>query len=264
MLPPIISCFAELAVDVAKKLVVGNWKMNGSMAANAALLGAMAASDVPAVERVVCVPYPYLAQARQALAASRVALGAQDVSEFETGAYTGEISAAMLAEFGCTYVIVGHSERRALFGESDAVAGRKAAAALKTGLVPIVCVGETLAERDAGQEEAVIARQLQALLDVLGSERAAGVVIAYEPVWAIGTGRSASVAQVGQMHASIRAWLRQHCKSGAVTRILYGGSVKPDNAAELFAIANVDGGLIGGASLVAEDFMVICRAAAEF
>ncbi len=263
MPPPIINGFAELAVDVAKKLVAGNWKMNGSLAANAALLDTMAASGVPAVERVVCVPYPYLAQARQILAGSGVFLGAQDVSEFKAGAYTGEVSAAMLADLGCAYVIVGHSERRALFGESDAVTGRKAAAALEAGLVPIACVGETLTERDAGQDEAVIARQLQALLDVLGGEKMAGVVIAYEPVWAIGTGRSATVAQVGQMHASIRTWLRQHCGSGAVARILYGGSMKPDNAAELFAVANVDGGLIGGASLVAGDFMAVCRAAAE-
>ena len=239
------------------RLVAGNWKMNGSLAANRDLLGGLV--SVPGTEVAVCVPYPYLAQAQQR--PTGVALGAQDVSEYGAGAYTGEVSAAMLAEFGCRYAIVGHSERRALFGEDDATAGRKAAAALRSGLVPIVCVGETLAERDDGRVMEVIGRQLAAVREVLGVAAMGEIVLAYEPVWAIGTGRSASVAQVAEVHAAIRAWLKAHDVARGV-RILYGGSVKPDNAAAIFAVADVDGGLIGGASLVAADFMAICRAAA--
>ena len=239
------------------RLVAGNWKMNGSLAANRDLLDGLV--SVPGTEVAVCVPYPYLAQAQQRPAG--VALGAQDVSEYGAGAYTGEVSAAMLAEFGCRYAIVGHSERRALFGEDDATAGRKAAAALRSGLVPIVCVGETLAERDDGRVMEVIGRQLAVVREVLGVAAMGEIVLAYEPVWAIGTGRSASVAQVAEVHAAIRAWLKAHGVAGGV-RILYGGSVKPDNAAAIFAVADVDGGLIGGASLAAADFMAICRAAA--
>jgi len=239
------------------RLVAGNWKMNGSLAANRDLLDGLV--SVPGTEVAVCVPYPYLAQAQQR--PTGVALGAQDVSEYGAGAYTGEVSAAMLAEFGCRYAIVGHSERRALFGEDDATAGRKAAAALRSGLVPIVCVGETLAERDDGRVMEVIGRQLEAVREVLGGAAMGEIVLAYEPVWAIGTGRSASVAQVAEVHAAIRAWLKAHDVARGV-RILYGGSVKPDNAAAIFAVADVDGGLIGGASLVAADFMAICRAAA--
>ena len=239
------------------RLVAGNWKMNGSLAANRDLLDGLV--SVPGTEVAVCVPYPYLAQAQQR--PTGVALGAQDVSEYGAGAYTGEVSAAMLADFGCRYAIVGHSERRALFGEDDATAGRKAAAALRSGLVPIVCVGETLAERDDGRVMEVIGRQLAAVREVLGVAAMGEIVLAYEPVWAIGTGRSASVAQVAEVHAAIRAWLKAHDVARGV-RILYGGSVKPDNAAAIFAVADVDGGLIGGASLVAADFMAICRAAA--
>lgn len=239
------------------RLVAGNWKMNGSLAANRDLLDGLV--SVPGTEVAVCVPYPYLAQAQQRPVG--VALGAQDVSEYGAGAYTGEVSAAMLVEFGCRYAIVGHSERRALFGEDDATAGRKAAAALRAGLVPIVCVGETLAERDEGRVMEVIGRQLEAVREVLGGAAMGEIVLAYEPVWAIGTGRSASVAQVAEVHAAIRAWLKAHGVAGGV-RILYGGSVKPDNAAAIFAVADVDGGLIGGASLAAADFMAICRAAA--
>ncbi|WP_297362257.1 triose-phosphate isomerase [Thauera sp.] len=239
------------------RLVAGNWKMNGSLAANRDLLDGLMA--VPGVEMAVCVPYPYLAQLLERPAG--VALGAQDVSEFEAGAYTGEVSAGMLAEFGCRYVIVGHSERRALFGEDDAVVGRKARAALAHGLVPIVCVGETLAERDEGRVMAVIGRQLAAVLDALGVAAMAQVVVAYEPVWAIGTGRSASVEQVGEVHAAIRSWLAGQGVAAAAVRLLYGGSMKADNAAALFAVPDVDGGLVGGASLVAADFMVISRAA---
>lgn len=242
---------------MSNKLVAGNWKLNGSRAANQVLLRGLVA--VPGVEMAVCVPYPYLAQVGEA--ARGIALGAQDVSEYHSGAYTGEVSAAMLAEFGCRYVIVGHSERRALFAENDAVVGRKAAAALGEGLTPVVCVGETLAEREGGAVMEVVGRQLAAVLDVLGAAQMGRIVLAYEPVWAIGTGRSASVAQVSEVHSGLRRWLRGHGVDAAGVRILYGGSVKVANAAEIFAADDVDGGLIGGASLVAEEFMTICRAA---
>jgi triosephosphate isomerase len=245
---------------MSKKLVVGNWKLNGSLVANEALLGAIGAVDgaVDCVEVVVCVPFPYLAQVKNATAG--IVPGAQSVSEYAAGAYTGEVSAAMLAEFGCRYVIVGHSERRALFGEDDATVGRKAAAALRAGLTPIVCVGEALAEREAGQVMAVIGRQLDAVLAVIGAGELGRVVIAYEPVWAIGSGRAASTGDVGEVHAGIRQWLAAHGVP-AGQRLLYGGSVKVDNAAALFALPDVDGGLIGGAALVAKDFVAICRAA---
>lgn len=240
------------------RLVAGNWKMNGSLAANRELVAALAPH--PGVEIAVCVPYPYLAQLQERPAG--LALSAQDVSEFDVGAYTGEVSAAMLVEFGCRYVIVGHSERRALFGEDDALVGRKARAAVTHGLVPIVCVGETLAERESGQAMAVIERQLRAVFEALGCEAMQGIVVAYEPVWAIGTGRSATVEQVAQVHAGIRARLSAQGVSAEGVRILYGGSLKPENAVALFAVPDVDGGLIGGASLVGKDFMAICRAAA--
>jgi len=240
------------------RLIAGNWKMNGSLAANRDLLDGLV--SVPGVEMAVCVPYPYLAQARQR--PDGIVLGAQNVSEYAAGAYTGEVSAAMLLEFGCRYVIVGHSERRALFGEGDVMVGRKALAALHAGLVPIVCVGETLAERDEARVMEVIDRQLGAVREVLGAAAMSGVVLAYEPVWAIGSGRSASVAQIAEVHGAIRAWLDGHGVSASAVRILYGGSVKPDNALELFDVPHVDGGLIGGASLAAADFMAICRAAA--
>ena len=240
-----------------KKLVAGNWKMNGSLAANEALLAAL--QPVPGVDVALCVPYPYLAQLQRR--PSGFELGAQDVSEFAAGAYTGEVSAAMLTDFGCRYVIVGHSERRALFGEDDLTVARKASSALSAGLVPIVCVGETLDEREAGEVTAVITRQLAAVADLLGQEGLSRLVLAYEPVWAIGNGRSATAEQAEEAHAAMRGWLAGQGVDAGVIRILYGGSVKPDNAAELFAMPNVDGGLIGGASLVADDFMAICRAA---
>jgi len=233
--------------------------MNGNLASNAALVSAM--SEVPEIEVVLCVPYPYLAQLQQR--PNDFALGAQDVSEFARGAYTGEVSASMLADFGCRYAIVGHSERRALFGDDDRRVANKALMALEAGLVPIVCVGETLEEREAGKVQTVISGQLSMVLDVLGREPFAGVVLAYEPVWAIGTGRSATAEQAEEVHAFIRAWLVGRGVEAGRVPILYGGSVKPDNAASLFAMPNVDGGLIGGASLVASDFMAICRAAAD-
>lgn len=241
-----------------KKLVVGNWKMNGSLAANAAFLSGM--GEVAGVDVALCVPYPYLAQLQKT--SCSFGLGAQDVSEYAAGAYTGEVSAAMLGEFDCRYTIVGHSERRALFGDDDQVVARKAKASLSAGIVPIVCVGETLAERDAGAVHAVISRQLSAVHAVLGSGLLGAVVLAYEPVWAIGTGRSASASEVEEVHGGIRVWLAAQGVDAEGVRVLYGGSVKPENAAELFSMPSVDGGLIGGASLVVGDFMAICRAAA--
>ncbi len=240
------------------RLIAGNWKMNGSLAANRKLVDELELQA--GVEVVVCVPFPYLSQLGERPAG--LVLGAQDVSEHEAGAYTGEVSAAMLAEFGCRYVIVGHSERRALFGEDDLLVGRKARAAMAKGLVPIVCVGETLVERDEGRAMAVIGRQLEAVCAMIGAVAMSDVVLAYEPVWAIGSGRSATVVQVAEVHAGIRVWLRAHGVSAEGVRILYGGSVKPENAAALFGLADVDGALVGGASLVAEDFNLIGRAAA--
>jgi triosephosphate isomerase len=247
---------------MTRKLVVGNWKLNGSLAANEALLDAV--EPVAGVDVAVCVPFPYLAQAAAKLGlgpGKGVALGAQSVSEYASGAYTGEVSAAMVAEFGCRYAIIGHSERRALFGEDDAAVGRKAAAALRAGLVPIVCVGESLAERDAGQALPVIERQLDAVLAATGAAGLSRAVIAYEPVWAIGSGRAASAPDAEDVHLGIRRCLDAR-GANAGQRILYGGSVKADNAAALFAMPDIDGGLIGGAALAAKDFMAICRAAA--
>ncbi|MFZ5509049.1 MAG: triose-phosphate isomerase [Pseudomonadota bacterium] len=247
-----------------RKLVAGNWKMHGSLAANRALLREV----IPAVavldcEVAVCVPFPYLAQAREMLEATPIAWGAQTVSEHGQGAYTGEVSAAMLLDFACRYVIVGHSERRSLCGESDAVVAAKFLAAVKVGLTPILCVGETLAEREAGVTEAVVVRQLQAVISAAGAASLGQAVVAYEPVWAIGTGRTATPQQAQEVHAFIRGLVAGYDAAVAQgLRILYGGSVKPQNAAELFAMADIDGGLIGGASLVAADFAAICGAAA--
>jgi len=248
-----------------QKLVAGNWKMHGSLAGNAQLLDALLAGMPAATgaEAAVCAPYPFLAQLQQRLAGSVLAWGAQDVSEHAQGAYTGEVSAAMLKEFGCRYVIIGHSERRSFYGDTDAVVAAKFLAAQSQGLTPILCVGETLAEREAGQTIAVVSRQLSAVLERAGVSAFAAAVIAYEPVWAIGTGLTASPAQAQEVHAAIRAQLAAlDAAIAAGVQILYGGSVKPQNAAELFGQADIDGGLIGGAALVAEDFLAICRAAA--
>lgn len=231
--------------------------MNGSLAGNAALLEALKAAGAFAADVSVCVPAPYLAETAAALAGSAFAWGAQDCSSHVSGAFTGEVSAPMLAEFGCRHVIVGHSERRALHGEGDAVVAKKAERVLTAGMVPIVCVGETLAERDGGQTNDVVERQLGAVTTELGAD-AARIVVAYEPVWAIGTGRTASVEQAQAVHAHLRDLLA----ASATVLILYGGSVKPDNAAALFAAADIDGGLVGGASLKAADFAAICHAAA--
>jgi triosephosphate isomerase len=234
------------------RLVAGNWKMHGSRVANRALLGSILERCVPGVECAVCVPFPYLAEVAEQLRGSPVAWGAQNVSEHAQGAYTGEVSAAMLAEFGCRYAIVGHSERRQLYGETDAQVAAKFAAARKAGLKPILCVGETLAEREAGRTEEVVGRQLAAVLNGVDFGDA---VLAYEPVWAIGTGRNATPGQAQEVHAFLRKSIPSE------NRILYGGSVKPQNATAIFAMPDVDGGLIGGASLVAEDFLAILKAA---
>ncbi len=233
--------------------------MNGSLAGNAALLRACAAAfPVPGETEVsVCVPFPYLAQARELLAGSAVRWGAQDVSAQASGAYTGEVSGAMIAEFGASFAIVGHSERRANHGETSALVAGKAAAALDAGLTPIICLGETLEERESDLTEAVVGGQLSVCVERLGHERLARCVVAYEPVWAIGTGRNAAPEQVQSVHRFLRTCLGA---VGAGMSLLYGGSVKPSNAAELFAMPDVDGGLIGGASLKIEDFEPICRA----
>ncbi len=242
-----------------RKLVVGNWKMNGSRPANAELLSALRAGRPYAASVAVCVPFVYLSETAATLAGSDIQWGAQDVSAHEQGAYTGEISVAMLAEAGCRYTLVGHSERRALHAESDLLVAQKAKIALTRGVTPIVCVGETLAERQAGQTEAVVKRQLSVVIHQL-AHCAAEMVVAYEPVWAIGTGLTATPEQAQAVHAVLRAQLQAATGHGQAMTILYGGSVKPDNAATLFAQADIDGGLIGGASLKASDFIAICRA----
>lgn len=244
-----------------KRLVMGNWKMHGSLAANAALLDGLAAgaTRAGAAQLAVCAPFPYLAQAQAALTETPISWGAQDVSVHAQGAYTGEVAPAMLADFGCAWALCGHSERRAMHGESSALVAAKAASALSAGLTPVVCVGETLADRDADQVECVIGNQLDPVL-ALGAESLARMVVAYEPVWAIGTGRTASPEQAQAVHAFIRAALIQH--GAGQTRILYGGSVKAANAASLFAQPDIDGALVGGASLVADEFLNIAAAAA--
>jgi len=229
------------------RLVAGNWKMHGSRASIAALLDALVQGN-PGTACAVCVPFPYLAQVAERLRGTPIAWGAQNASEHAQGAYTGEVSAAMLAEFGCRYVIVGHSERRQLYGESDRQVAAKFAAVRSAGMTPILCVGETLAEREAGKTQDVVARQL-------GAVQFEAAVLAYEPVWAIGSGRNATPEQAQEVHAFLRR------RVGAETPILYGGSVKPQNAAAIFAMPDVDGGLIGGASLVAKDFLDIVKAA---
>ncbi|HAN55633.1 MAG TPA: triose-phosphate isomerase [Betaproteobacteria bacterium] len=246
------------------KLVAGNWKMHGSLAGNQALLTALVSQleELNGMRCAVCVPFPYLAQAQASLTGTKLAWGAQNLSQYDKGAFTGEVSASMLLEFGCSYVIVGHSERRALFGETDAVVAVKFAAALAAGITPILCVGETLEERDAGRAESVIARQLDAVIAGSGMVGLAKSVIAYEPVWAIGTGKTASPEQAQAVHAFIRRKLATlDADIAAALIIQYGGSVKAANAAELFSQPDIDGGLIGGASLQVDEFMAICQAA---
>lgn len=240
-------------------LVVGNWKMHGGLAANARLLDELVTGWSGATGRTiaVCAPHPYLAQLQARLRGTTIAWGAQNVSEHRSGAFTGEVAPGMLTDFGCRYCIVGHSERRQLFGEADATVAAKARALLEVGVTPIVCVGETLAEREAGTTERVVLRQLDAVL-AAAAGNAARIVLAYEPVWAIGTGRTARPEQAQEVHATLRARLERE-EAGQVP-VLYGGSVKPDNARDLFAQEDIDGGLIGGASLKAEEFLAIAVA----
>jgi triosephosphate isomerase len=244
-----------------KKLIAGNWKMNGNLAANDALVRAIIGGMKEAACSVaVCVPAPYLAQVQMLRAGSQLELGAQDVSRHEQGAFTGEVSAAMLKEFGVRYALVGHSERRQYHGETDAVVADKAKAALAAGVTPIACVGESLAEREAGKTEEVVKRQMAAVIHANG-HCISEVVVAYEPVWAIGTGRTATPEQAQQVHALLRAQLKAATEHVDRIRILYGGSMNAANAASLLAQPDIDGGLIGGASLKAADFLQIIAAA---
>lgn len=246
-----------------KTLVVGNWKMNGGLDANEALLKALAdaAASFEGVDVSVCVPFPYLFQPAMLLENTPITWGAQNVSEHLIGAYTGEVCAAMLREFSCKFVLVGHSERRSLYGEGDETVARKFIAAQKVGIVPILCVGETLAEREAHATESVVGRQLDKVIELAGIAALENSVVAYEPVWAIGTGKTATAEQAQAVHQFIRNRIASH-NSGLAAKllILYGGSVKASNAAQLLIMPDVDGGLIGGASLIAEDFLAICRA----
>ena len=237
------------------RLVLGNWKMNGNLADNARLLDALRqGAGAAACEIGVCVPFPYLAQVAAVLAGSPIAWGAQDISAHQAGAYTGEVSGSMLADFQCRWVLVGHSERRALHGETSQQVADKAQAALSAGLTPVVCVGESLDDREAGRTLDVIRAQLAPVL-ALGADAVSRMVLAYEPVWAIGTGRTASPEQAQEVHAAIRADLT--ATGVPQVRVLYGGSVKGANAASLFAMPDIDGGLIGGASLIPEEFLRI-------
>lgn len=244
-----------------KKLIAGNWKMNGSLAANEALVRALLdGMGTPACDVAVAVPAPYLSQVQTLAAGTALQLAAQDVSQHEAGAYTGEWSAAMLCEFGVRYALVGHSERRQYHGETDAVVAAKAKQALATGLTPIVCVGETLAQREAGETEAVVRRQVAAVIHANG-HCISEVVVAYEPVWAIGTGKTATPEQAQQVHAVLRAQLAAASPHAAKIRLLYGGSMNAGNAAQLLAQPDIDGGLVGGAALKAADFLQIIAAA---
>lgn len=251
-----------------KKLVAGNWKMNGSLVANDALLRGLLnglqlmPGQASLCDVAVCVPAPYLAQCQQMLLTSQIGLGAQDISAQASGAYTGEVGGAMLNDFGCRYVIVGHSERRAYHGESDALVAQKAVRALACGLTPIVCVGETLAQREAGQTEQVVGTQIDAALAAISPTDVQHIVVAYEPVWAIGTGKTATPAMAQEVHAFLRGRIAAvNADAAAQMAILYGGSMKPDNARELMSMADIDGGLIGGAALKAADFLAIVGAA---
>lgn len=246
-----------------RTLIAGNWKMNGQRTANSALLGDLLATPLESTcEILVCVPSVYLAQCEALLQQAPIAYGAQDVSAHQSGAYTGEVSPAMLADFSCKYVIVGHSERRAYHHESDDLVAQKALQALRSSICPIVCVGETLEQREAGKTNEVVVTQLRAVMDVLDDGALARIVVAYEPVWAIGTGKTATPEMAQEVHAVLRATLAERSEFAAdKVRILYGGSMKPDNAKELLAMPDIDGGLIGGASLKAAEFLAIVAAA---
>lgn len=247
-----------------RKFVAGNWKMHGSLAENQTLLSQLARGlkGSESLDIAVFATTPYLFQCKSLLASSPLNWGAQDMSQHSHGAYTGEVSAQMLQDFSCEYVIVGHSERREIFAENNSVVAAKFAHALKSGITPILCVGESLQQRESGVAELVIGEQIQAVLDVVGVSGFTNSVIAYEPVWAIGTGKTASPEQAQEMHAAIRAQLAKENENiAANVQILYGGSVKPGNAADIFAKPDVDGALVGGASLNANDFIQICKAA---
>lgn len=245
-----------------KTLVAGNWKLNGSKESIKELLnGILAGMPDAKADVAVCAPYIYIPLVQEILGGTSIAYGSESISEYDSGAYTGEISGPMLNDFACHYAIVGHSERRTLFAEKDADTANKFAAARKHGLKPILCVGELLEEREKGITEEVVARQLDAVIDLEGVEALADGVIAYEPVWAIGTGMTASPQQAQDVHAFIRSKIAAlNTEVAEKVQILYGGSVNGGNADELFAMADIDGGLIGGASLKAEDFLAICRA----
>jgi triosephosphate isomerase len=246
------------------KLVAGNWKMHGGIVQNRGLLAMVVTgtAGLRGADCAVCVPYPYLSQVQSLLQHTHIFWGAQNVSQYDKGAYTGEVSAAMLADFSCRYVIVGHSERRALYGEDSRTVALKFRAAQSAGLTPILCVGETLEQREATVTEQVVAEQLDAVIELLGVNALAKSVLAYEPVWAIGTGKTATPQQAQDVHAFIRNRVATRDVAIATElQVLYGGSVKANNAAELFTMPDIDGGLIGGASLVADEFITICRAA---
>ena len=247
-------------------MVAGNWKMHGSKEAVSALVTGVldGVGDAMASKVALCPPYVFLSQVNEQIADSGIALGAQNVSEHDKGAFTGEISAGMLTDLGCTYVIVGHSERRAHYGESDAQVAAKFKQASGAGLCPILCLGETLAEREANHTQAIVARQLDAVLDLVGVDGWQHAVIAYEPVWAIGTGKTATPEMANDVHKFVRERLGARSPEvAAQTTILYGGSVKSSNADALFAMPDIDGGLIGGASLQSDEFLAICNAAAD-
>lgn len=249
-----------------KPMVIGNWKMHGTQASNSALLQALlqGTRNIAHTQMAVCAPFPYLALCREQLKGTAIHWGAQNVSEHTQGAYTGEVAAAMLADFDCRYVLVGHSERRSLYAETDDQVVAKIRQALAARVVPVLCVGETLAEREAGVTETVIARQLHAVLHHLAGEELQQLVVAYEPVWAIGTGHTATPEQAQAVHAFIRrVWAEQQADHSAVLPVLYGGSVKADNARLLFAQPDVDGGLVGGAALDPEQFCAIINAAEQ-
>jgi len=254
-----------MGLAMRRPVVAGNWKMHGSRAANDTLLGDLAERLNPdwRADIVVFPPYVYLGDAVRMLEGTEVRVGAQDVCAEPVGAFTGQVAAGMLKDVGCTYAIVGHSERRRLYHEDDVLVARKFGAALKPGLTPVLCVGETLEEREAGKTEAVVARQLDAVIAMNGVASFAAAILAYEPVWAIGTGRNASPEQAQAVHGYLRSRIAaQDAKLGSRVRILYGGSVKASNAGELFSMPDVDGGLVGGASLSADEFLQICAAAA--
>lgn len=246
-------------------LVAGNWKMNGNSASNAALIEGLlrGISECPAIDVLVCPPAPYLDAVRRHVGTAPIAVGGQNLSDQrDPGAFTGEVHASMLNDLGCSHVLVGHSERRTLYGEDDSCVARKFIVAQAGGLIPVLCIGETLAEREAEQTESVLKRQLEAVITAAGIESFRNAVVAYEPVWAIGTGRTASVEQAQAAHAFIRGVVAaKDAKIANSLRLLYGGSVKADNAASLFSCEDVDGGLIGGASLKAQDFLAICASA---